>query len=301
MEDPNIQTENTTPSPNNKAHAFFSTNSNSFTITSPTRVTNPYRKQLIVAKVIISEQQDKLIEFKFKYQTIEKEYQIALNELISLKKEFTLLNERLNQSNDHTLHVNELTLKISKLENDNANLLSHIETLTNKLKEKENFKDIQLNINQINKTLTRIQNENDDLVLENKDLKLQIQKLRKQIISLQEHNKENYNVSNNKYLQDEKVNTLIQIIKQKDIQIQQLENELQCYLNNNTSHNSSNIHTDDNIYLQEFSALNKEIQQLEKQKQLINIKDNNDQLQIITLKVNILKDKLDKLKLNKQL
>jgi hypothetical protein len=47
--------------------------------------------------------------------------------------------------------------------------------------------------------------------------------------------------------------------------------------------------------------LNKEIQLLEQQKQLINIKDNNDQLQIITLKVNILKDKLNKLKLNKQL
>lgn len=299
MEDPTIQTENTTPSPNNKIQTFYSTNSNSFTITSPSLIPNPYRKQLIIAKVIISEQQDKLLKFKFKYQTIEKEYQIVLNELISLKKEFTLLNEKLNNPTP-----NDLTLKISQLENENTNLLSRIETLNNRLKEKENLKDIKLNINQINKTLTRIQNENDDLVLENKDLKLQIQKQRKQIISLQEHNKENYNsYNNNKHQHDEKVNTLLQIIKQKDIQIQQLENELQCYLNNNTSYNSSNsyIHTDDNIYLQEFSALNKEIQLLEQQKQLVNIKDNNDQLQIITLKVNILKDKLNKLKLNKQL
>ena len=300
MEDPTTQTENTTPSPNNKIQTFHSTNANSFTITSPSHISNPYRKQLIIAKVIISEQQEKLLKFKFKYQTIEKEYQIVLNELISLKKEFTLLNEKLNNPTP-----NDLTLKISQLENDNTNLLSQIETLNNKLKEKENLKDIKLNINQINKTLTRIQNENDDLVLENKDLKLQIQKQRKQILSLQEHNKENYNSYNdNKHKQqhDEQVNTLLQIIKQKDIQIQQLENELQCYLNNNSSYNnSSNIHTDDNIYLQEFSALNKEIQLLEQQKQLINIKDNNDQLQIITLKVNILKDKLNKLKLNKQL
>ena len=189
MEDPTIQTENTTPSPNNKIQTFYSTNSNSFTITSPSLIPNPYRKQLIIAKVIISEQQDKLLKFKFKYQTIEKEYQIVLNELISLKKEFTLLNEKLNNPTP-----NDLTLKISQLENENTNLLSQIETLNNRLKEKENLKDIKLNINQINKTLTRIQNENDDLVLENKDLKLQIQKQRKQIISLQEHNKENYNL-----------------------------------------------------------------------------------------------------------
>ena len=179
MEDPTTQTENTTPSPNNKIQTFHSTNANSFTITSPSHISNPYRKQLIIAKVIISEQQEKLLKFKFKYQTIEKEYQIVLNELISLKKEFTLLNEKLNNTNP-----NDLTLKISQLENDNTNLLSQIETLNNKLKEKENLKDIKLNINQINKTLTRIQNENDDLVLENKDLKLQIQKQRKQILIL---------------------------------------------------------------------------------------------------------------------
>ncbi len=190
--------------------------------------TNKYRKELIIAKVIISELQDKIKEINNEKKEMESQLNEALNTIkflhsdyISLTDKFDMVNRTMiNESNNKEKIYNEVESKINELKTKNEQLNDEILTKKeiNKLQEDALNKKILL----LNKKLEKTEEELENYKKMNKNMK-------KIEINKNEINNENLilrqdNIKiSNKY-NDEKKKFLKEIEGYKNI-IKKLENE----------------------------------------------------------------------------
>lgn len=187
----------------------------------PKNTNNPYRRQLLMAKIIISELQDNNSNILLEKQQIENQLNEALNSIkslhddyISLTEKFSLVNNNLNNmniNNNNDEAKEELILslknKLSDIENSNKELNLENKDLLEKIKtaeelkkiedEKYNYKIILLNkkIEMLEYELKSSKEKVDVNILEE-----EIKKLKKENISLKEDNFE----LNNKYTEEKK-------------------------------------------------------------------------------------------------
>ena len=181
---------------------------------------NPYRRQLIMAKIIISELQDNISNILTEKQQIENQLTEALNSIkslhedyISLTEKFSLVNNNLNainnsnEKNDKEEIITNLEKKIKHLETINSEIKLEKSNLEEKIKTSEEMSKIQeekynYKITLLNKKIETLEYEikstaNDFDV---NDIQEENKKLKKENISLREENLE----LNNKYNTDKK-------------------------------------------------------------------------------------------------
>jgi len=178
---------------------------------------NPYRRQLIIAKIIISELQDNISNVLREKQEIENQLTEALNSIkslhddyISLTEKFSLVNSNIqnHEVNDNNEDlISNLENKIKELENINNELNLEKNVLEEKIKtseemtkiqeEKNNHKIILLN-KKIETLEYEIKSRKNNLEINN--VQDENKKLKQENISLREENLE----LNNKYTEDKK-------------------------------------------------------------------------------------------------
>ena len=181
---------------------------------------NPYRRQLIMAKIIISELQDNISNILSEKQQIENQLTEALSSIkslhedyISLTEKFSLVNNNLNainnsnEKNDKEEIITNLEKKIKHLETINSEIKLEKSNLEEKIKTSEEMSKIQeekynYKITLLNKKIETLEYEikstaNDFDV---NDIQEENKKLKKENISLREENLE----LNNKYNNDKK-------------------------------------------------------------------------------------------------
>ena len=178
---------------------------------------NPYRRQLISAKIIISELQDNITNILREKQDVENQLTEALNSIkslhddyISLTEKFTLVNNNIQKieekDNNEELILN-LENKIKEIESINNELKSEKNRLEEKLKASEEINKIQEEKNNhkiilLNKKIETLEYEIKSRKnnLEINDIQDENKKLKQENISLREENLE----LNNKYTEDKK-------------------------------------------------------------------------------------------------
>ena len=181
---------------------------------------NPYRRQLIMAKIIISELQDNISNILSEKQQIENQLTEALNSIkslhedyIALTEKFSLVNNNLNvlnnsnEKNNNEEIITNLEKKIKNLEEINSEIKLEKNNLEEKIKtaeemskiqeEKYNYKIILLN-KKIETLEYEIKSSANDYDIN--DIQEENKKLKKENISLREENLE----LNNKYNNDKK-------------------------------------------------------------------------------------------------
>ena len=181
---------------------------------------NPYRRQLIMAKIIISELQDNISNILSEKQQIENQLTEALNSIkslhedyIALTEKFSLVNNNLNvlnnsnEKNNNEEIIRNLEKKIKNLEEINSEIKLEKNNLEEKIKtaeemskiqeEKYNYKIILLN-KKIETLEYEIKSSANDFDIN--DIQEENKKLKKENISLREENLE----LNNKYNNDKK-------------------------------------------------------------------------------------------------
>ena len=182
---------------------------------------NPYRRQLIMAKIIISELQDNISNILLEKQQIENQLTDALNSIkslhndyISLTEKFSLVNNNMNLLNNNPSENKDNEETISNLENNikhleklNSDLKSEKKSLEEKIKTSEEMNKIQeekfnYKIILLNKKIETLEYElkSNKESFDINDIKEENKKLKKENISLREDNIE----LNNRYTNDKK-------------------------------------------------------------------------------------------------
>ena len=182
---------------------------------------NPYRRQLIMAKIIISELQDNISNILLEKQQIENQLTDALNSIkslhndyISLTEKFSLVNNNINLLNNNPSENKDNEETISNLENNikhleklNSDLKSEKKSLEEKIKTSEEMNKIQeekfnYKIILLNKKIETLEYElkSNKESFDINDIKEENKKLKKENISLKEENIE----LNNRYTNDKK-------------------------------------------------------------------------------------------------
>ena len=182
---------------------------------------NPYRRQLIMAKIIISELQDNISNILLEKQQIENQLTDALNSIkslhndyISLTEKFSLVNNNINLLNNNQNENKDNEERISNLENNikhleklNSDLKSEKKSLEEKIKTSEEMNKIQeekfnYKIILLNKKIETLEYElkSNKESFDINDIKEENKKLKKENISLREDNIE----LNNRYTNDKK-------------------------------------------------------------------------------------------------
>ena len=182
---------------------------------------NPYRRQLIMAKIIISELQDKISNILLEKQQIENQLTDALNSIkslhndyISLTEKFSLVNNNMNllnnnqnENKDNEETISNLENNIKHLEKLNSDLKSEKKSLEEKIKTSEEMNKIQeekfnYKIILLNKKIETLEYElkSNKESFDINDIKEENKKLKKENISLREDNIE----LNNRYTNDKK-------------------------------------------------------------------------------------------------
>ena len=182
---------------------------------------NPYRRQLIMAKIIISELQDNISNILFEKQQIENQLTDALNSIkslhndyISLTEKFSLVNNNMNllnnnqnENKDNEETISNLENNIKNLEKLNSDLKSERKSLEEKIKTSEEMNKIQeekfnYKIILLNKKIETLEYElkSNKESFDINDIKEENKKLKKENISLREDNIE----LNNRYTNDKK-------------------------------------------------------------------------------------------------
>ena len=231
---------------------------------------NPYRRQLIMAKIIISELQDNISNILTEKQQIENQLNDALNSIkslhddyISLTEKFSLVNNNLknndNKDNNEEL-ILELENKVKELEVLNTELKSEKNKLLEKIKsleemnkiqeEKNNYKIILLNkkietleyelksrkenyeINIIQEENKKLKQENISLREDNMDLNNKYNEEKKKLILDIEKYKSKINL-----LESQNVNVTAElkektILLEKELRINEQYNNLDKHFNN---------------------------------------------------------------------
>ena len=178
---------------------------------------NPYRRQLIMAKIIISELQDNIANILREKQEVENQLTEALNSIKSLHDDYISLTEKFNLVNNNIQKIEEkdnneelisnLENQIKEVENINNELKSEKNKLEEKIKTSEEMNKIQeeknnLKIILLNKKIETLEYEiktqknNSEI----NDIQNENKKLKQENISLREENLE----LNNKYTEDKK-------------------------------------------------------------------------------------------------
>ena len=182
---------------------------------------NPYRRQLIMAKIIISELQDNISNILLEKQQIENQLTDALNSIkslhndyISLTEKFSLVNNNMNLLNNNQNENKDNEERISNLENNikhleklNSDLKSEKKSLEEKIKTSEEMNKIQeekfnYKIILLNKKIETLEYElkSNKESFDINDIKEENKKLKKENISLREDNIE----LNNRYTNEKK-------------------------------------------------------------------------------------------------
>ena len=181
---------------------------------------NQYRRQLIMAKIIISELQDNISNILFEKQQVENQLNEALNSIkslhedyITLTEKFSMVNNNLNSLNNNPENkskeetISNLETKIKQLESLNSELKIEKNTLQEKSRTAEEMNKIQeekynYKIVLLNKKIETLEYELNSHIEEFKmsDIQEENKKLKKENISLREENIE----INNKYNNDKK-------------------------------------------------------------------------------------------------
>ena len=182
---------------------------------------NPYRRQLIMAKIIISELQDNISNILLEKQQIENQLTDALksikslhNDYISLTEKFSVVNNNLNilnnapnENKNNEEMISNLENNIKQLEALNSDMKLEKKTLEKKLKTSEEMNKIQeekfnYKIILLNKKIETLEYElkSNKETFEIDDIKEENKKLKKENISLREDNIE----LNNRYTNDKK-------------------------------------------------------------------------------------------------
>ena len=182
---------------------------------------NPYRRQLIMAKIIISELQDNISNILLEKQQIENQLTDALNSIkslhndyISLTEKFSLVNNNMNllnnnqnENKDNEETISNLENNIKNLEKLNSDLKSEKKSLEEKIKTSEEMNKIQeekfnYKIILLNKKIETLEYElkSNKESFDINDIKEENKKLKKENISLREDNIE----LNNRYTSDKK-------------------------------------------------------------------------------------------------
>ena len=181
---------------------------------------NPYRRQLVMAKIIISELQDNISNILMEKQQIENQLNEALNSIkslhddyITLTEKFSLVNNNINllnktkDNNNNEEILTNLENKIKQLEAMNSELKIENGNLKEKSKNSEEMNKIQeekynYKIVLLNKKIETLEYElkSHKEVFTMNDIQEENKKLKKENISLREDNIE----LNNKYNNDKK-------------------------------------------------------------------------------------------------
>ena len=181
---------------------------------------NPYRRQLVMAKIIISELQDNISNILMEKQQIENQLNEALNSIkslhddyITLTEKFSLVNNNINllnktkDNNNNEEIITNLENKIKQLEAMNSELKIENGNLKEKSKNSEEMNKIQeekynYKIVLLNKKIETLEYElkSHKEVFTMNDIQEENKKLKKENISLREDNIE----LNNKYNNDKK-------------------------------------------------------------------------------------------------
>ena len=187
-----------------------------------------YRKQLIVAKVIISELQDKINEVNNEKKDLENQLNEALNTIkflhsdyLSLTYKFDKVNENIKMdSNNNEKKFNEVENIINELKAKNTQLNEEIlnKQEINKLQEDALNRKIDL----LTKKLIKTENELDNYKKRNKDI--QIMEKNKDQINIENIMLREDNIKISNKFNDEKKKLYEQIEEYKN-NIKKLENE----------------------------------------------------------------------------
>ena len=181
---------------------------------------NPYRRQLVMAKIIISELQDNISNILMEKQQIENQLNEALNSIkslhddyITLTEKFSLVNNNINllnktkDNNNNEEIITNLENKIKQFETMNSELKIENGNLKEKSKNSEEMNKIQeekynYKIVLLNKKIETLEYElkSHKEVFTMNDIQEENKKLKKENISLREDNIE----LNNKYNNDKK-------------------------------------------------------------------------------------------------
>ena len=178
---------------------------------------NPYRRQLIIAKIIISELQDNISNILIEKQQIENQLNDALNSIkslhndyISLTEKFALVNNNLNNNNDVQNNeelISNLENKLKEIELLNTELKSEKNNLQEKIKSLEEMSKIQEEKNNYKITLLNKKIETLEYELKSRKenyavniIQEENKKLKQENITLREDNID----LNNKYNEDKK-------------------------------------------------------------------------------------------------
>ena len=191
---------------------------------------NPYRRQLVMAKIIISELQDNISNILMEKQQIENQLNEALNSIkslhddyITLTEKFSLVNNNINllnktkDNNNNEEIITNLENKIKQFETMNSELKIENGNLKEKSKNSEEMNKIQeekynYKIVLLNKKIETLEYElkSHKEVFTMNDIQEENKKLKKENISLREDNIE----LNNKY-NNEKKKLILDIEKYK--------------------------------------------------------------------------------------
>ena len=181
---------------------------------------NPYRRQLVMAKIIISELQDNISNILMEKQQIENQLNEALNSIkslhddyITLTEKFSLVNNNINllnktkDNNNNEEIITNLENKIKQFETMNSELKIENGNLKEKSKNSEEMNKMQeekynYKIVLLNKKIETLEYElkSHKEVFTMNDIQEENKKLKKENISLREDNIE----LNNKYNNDKK-------------------------------------------------------------------------------------------------
>jgi len=205
---------------------------------------NPYRRQLIMAKIIISELQDNISNILLEKQQIENQLTDALNSIkslhndyISLTEKFSVVNNNLNilnnapnENKNNEEMISNLENNIKQLEALNSDMKLEKKTLEEKLKTSEEMNKIQeekfnYKIILLNKKIETLEYElkSNKETFEIDDIKEENKKLKKENISLKEDNIElnnRYNNDKKKLILDiEKFKSKINLLESQNVNI----------------------------------------------------------------------------------
>lgn len=251
------------PTSENVYQQTTQSNESYYTIDPPTTITNnnitpnqsqtsifkkSYRKEIVIAKVIISELQEKINKKNIQIEELEKQLNEALDTITTLHKDYCTLTDRFSQVNQSINNINENEGKVKQLEEDKEKMKKEFDEQSEiykinieKLTEKMN--DMQKHLEEVEEQLEKskeetidrgivetLTKEKENLIHENYDLKNECINLKK---SIQVDNKkmtlEIENLKNSVSLLESKNHTLNVEIKEKDIELQKQQKFIEQY------------------------------------------------------------------------
>ena len=170
------------PTSENLYQQTTQSNESYYTIDPPTTITNnnltpnisqtsifkkSYRKEIVIAKVIISELQEKINKKNIQIEELEKQLNEALDTITTLHKDYCTLTDRFSQVNQSINNINENEGKVKQLEEEKEKMKKEFDEQSEiykinieKLTEKMN--DMQKHLEEVEEQLEKSKEETID-------------------------------------------------------------------------------------------------------------------------------------------